>query len=47
MTGAGTRTVIPAKAGIHLILLAATFVLSACGQPVPQERSAYVGEWPR
>jgi hypothetical protein len=54
MTGAETRTVIPAKlapacrkrgAGIRLILLVAALALSACGQPVPQERSAYVGEW--
>lgn len=27
------------------LLLATTLLLSACGKPVPPEKSAYVGEW--
>lgn len=27
------------------LLLAATLILSACGKPVPPEKSAYVGDW--
>jgi hypothetical protein len=28
-----------------VIVLAAALTLSACGNPVPQDKSAYVGEW--
>jgi len=28
-----------------IILLVAALTLSACGQPVPPEKAAYVGEW--
>ena len=27
------------------ILVAAALILSACGQPVPDDKAAYVGEW--
>ena len=27
------------------ILVPALLILSACGQPVPEEKAAYVGEW--
>ena len=28
-----------------VVLLAALLTLSACGQPVPDDKAAYVGEW--
>ena len=28
-----------------VILLAASLALAACGQPVPDDKAAYVGEW--
>src|SRR5258705_5702413 len=28
-----------------LVILPVLLILSACGQPVPQEKAAYVGEW--
>jgi hypothetical protein len=28
-----------------LALIPALLILSACGQPVPQDKAAYVGEW--
>jgi hypothetical protein len=28
-----------------VVLLAALLILSACGQPVPDDKAAYVGEW--
>ena len=27
------------------VLVAASLILSACGQPVPDDKAAYVGEW--
>ena len=33
------------KHALMVILLTATLTLSACGKPVPPEKSAYVGEW--
>jgi hypothetical protein len=31
---------------IHfVVLLAAALILSACGQPVPEDKAAYVGDW--
>jgi len=28
-----------------VVLIAALLILSACGQPVPEDKAAYVGEW--
>jgi hypothetical protein len=28
-----------------VVLVAALLILSACGQPVPEDKAAYVGEW--
>lgn len=33
------------KRATMVFLLTATLMLSACGKPVPPEKSAYVGEW--
>jgi hypothetical protein len=33
------------RLALSTLLLAAALTLSACGKPVPPEKSAYVGEW--
>ncbi len=33
------------KHGLLAFLLIGTLALSACGKPIPPEKSAYVGEW--
>lgn len=33
------------KRALVVILLTAMLTLPACGKPVPQDKSAYVGEW--
>ena len=33
------------KHALIAVLLTATLTLSACAKPVPQDKSAYVGEW--
>ena len=33
------------KHGLVALLFAGTLTLSACGKPVPQDKSGYVGEW--
>jgi hypothetical protein len=33
------------KRNSFAILIGALLILSACGQPVPDEKAAYVGEW--
>jgi hypothetical protein len=33
------------KHGLLAFLLISTLALSACGKPIPPEKSAYVGEW--
>lgn len=33
------------RLALSALLLVAALALSACGQPVPPEKSAYVGEW--
>ena len=33
------------KQARFVVLIAALLILSACGQPVPEDKAAYVGEW--
>lgn len=33
------------RSALAAVLLAVVLTLTACGQPVPPEKSAYVGEW--
>jgi hypothetical protein len=33
------------KRNSFAILIGALLILSACGQPVPDEKASYVGEW--